>query len=227
LSKADFSEAAVRSQIKRRPPIEQFITREFGESVDNFRVFTGFASDIECINEFKIPHGGNPMRKAMTISSINMDPVTNSPIIILKEIKGKQSLPIWVGLLEATAIASEIEDVKFSRPMTHDLLKNIMDKVDIKVNKIEICDLRDNTYYALIHLTNKGETLSIDSRPSDAIALALRTKAPILVSDEVLKKSKQIETSKESVAADKSEQGKRWQDILEKLKREDFGKHKM
>jgi bifunctional DNase/RNase len=167
------------------------------------------------------------MLKAMTISSINMDPVTNSPIIILKEIKGKQSLPIWVGLLEATAIASEIEDVKFSRPMTHDLLKNIMYKTDIKVNKIEICDLRDNTYYALIYLTNKGETLSIDSRPSDAIALALRTKAPILVSDEVLRKSEQIESSKESMAADKSEQGKRWQDILEKLKREDFGKHKM
>jgi bifunctional DNase/RNase len=111
--------------------------------------------------------------------------------------------------------------------MTHDLLKNIMDKADIKVNKIEICDLRDNTYYALIYLTNKGETLSIDSRPSDAIALALRTKAPILVSDEVLRKSEQIESSKESMAADKSEQGKRWQDILEKLKREDFGKHKM
>jgi bifunctional DNase/RNase len=163
------------------------------------------------------------MLKAMIISSITMDQVTNSPIVILEEIEGKQTLPIWVGLLEATAIASEIEGVGFSRPMTHDLLKDIMDKTDIKVNKIEICDLRDNTYYALIHLTNRGEALSIDSRPSDAIALALRTKAPIFVSDQVLKKSKQIEASKESVAADKSEQGKRWQDILEKLKREDFG----
>jgi bifunctional DNase/RNase len=111
--------------------------------------------------------------------------------------------------------------------MTHDLLKNIIDQADIKINKIEICDLRDNTYYALIHLTNRGRSLSIDSRPSDAIALALRTQAPIFVSDDVLKKSKQIEATKEGVAADKSEQGKRWQDILEKLNPEDFGKYKM
>ena len=167
------------------------------------------------------------MLKAMTISSVNMDPVTNSPIIILKEIEGEQTLPIWVGLLEATAIASEIEGVKFSRPMTHDLLRDIMDKMNVKVNKIEICDLKDNTYYALIHLTSKGELISIDSRPSDAIAIALRTEAPIFVSDEVLKKSKQIEATKESVPTDKSEQGKRWQDILEKLNPEDFGKYKM
>jgi len=167
------------------------------------------------------------MLKAMTISSINMDPVTNSPIIILEEIEGKQTLPIWIGLLEATAIASEIEGVRFSRPMTHDLLKNIMDKTDIKINRIEICDLKDNTYYALIHMTMKDEALSIDSRPSDAIAIALRTKAPIFVSDEVLKKSKQIEATKEGVATDKSEQGKKWQDILEKLNPEDFGKYKM
>lgn len=167
------------------------------------------------------------MLKGMMISSVNMDPVTNSPIIILKEIEGEQTLPIWIGLLEATAIASEMEDVKFSRPMTHDLLKNIMDKTDIKIDKIEICDLKDNTYYALIHMINKGKALTIDSRPSDAIALALRAKAPIFVSDEVLKKSKQIEAAKESVPADKSEQGKRWQDILEKLKPEDFGKYKM
>lgn len=167
------------------------------------------------------------MLKVMTISSVNMDPVTNSPIIILKEIEGEQTLPIWVGLLEATAIASEMEGVRFSRPMTHDLLKNIMDKTDIKIDKIEICDLKDNTYYAIIHLMNRGKALSIDSRPSDAIALALRTEAPIFVSDDVLKKSKQIEAAKESVPADKSEKGKRWQDILEKLKPEDFGKYKM
>ncbi|MEE8300095.1 MAG: bifunctional nuclease family protein [Desulfatiglandales bacterium] len=167
------------------------------------------------------------MLKAMTISSINMDPVTNSPIIILEEIEGKQTLPIWIGLLEATAIASEIEGVRFSRPMTHDLLKNIMDKTDIKINRIEICDLKDNTYYARIHMTMNDETLSIDSRPSDAIAIALRTKAPIFVSDEVLKKSKQIEATKEGEATDKSEQGKKWQDILEKLNPEDFGKYKM
>ncbi len=167
------------------------------------------------------------MLKAMTISSVNMDPVTNSPIIILKEIEGEQTLPIWIGLLEATAIASEIEGVKFSRPMTHDLLKNIMDKTDVKLDRIEICDLKDNTYYALIHITNRNKPLSIDSRPSDAIALAIRADAPIFVSDEVLDKSKEIEANKESVPADKSKEGKKWQDVLEKLEPEDFGKYKM
>jgi len=101
-----------------------------------------------------------------------------------------------------------------------------MDKTDIKVNKIEISDLRDNTYFALIHLTSGGKALSIDSRPSDAIALALRTQAPIFVSDEVLKKSKQIEATSEEVPTGKSEKGKKWQDVLEKLKPDDFGKYK-
>ncbi len=167
------------------------------------------------------------MLKAVTISSLNMDPVTNSPIVILKEIEGEQTLPIWIGLLEATAIASEIEGVTFSRPMTHDLLKNILDKTDTKVKRIEICDLKDNTYYAIIHVMSKGKALSIDSRPSDALAIALRTRAPIFVSDEVLEKSKQIEASAEGVPEDKTEKGKKWQDVLEKLGPEDFGKYKM
>lgn len=167
------------------------------------------------------------MLKPVTISSLNMDPVTNSPIVILKEIEGEQTLPIWIGLLEATAIASEIEGVTFSRPMTHDLLKNILDKTDTKVKRIEICDLKDNTYYAIIHVTSKGKALSIDSRPSDALAIALRTRAPIFVSDEVLEKSKQIEASAEGVPEDKTEKGKKWQDVLEKLGPEDFGKYKV
>ena len=167
------------------------------------------------------------MLKPVTISSLNMDPVTNSPIVILKEIEGEQTLPIWIGLLEATAIASEIEGVTFSRPLTHDLLKNILDKTDTKVKRIEICDLKDNTYYAIIHVTSKGKALSIDSRPSDALAIALRTRAPIFVSDEVLEKSKQIEASAEGVPEDKTEKGKKWQDVLEKLGPEDFGKYKM
>jgi len=162
----------------------------------------------------------------MTISSFKMDPVANSPINILKEIEGEQTLPIWIGLLEATAIASEIEGVRFSRPMTHDILKNIMDKTHIKVNKIEISDLKDNTYFALIHLTSGGKALSIDSRPSDAIAIALRAQAPIFVSDEVLRKSKQIEATSEEVPAAKSEKEKGWQNILEKLQLNDFGKYK-
>jgi hypothetical protein len=145
--------------------------------------------------------------------------------VILKETHGERTLPIWIGLLEATAIASELEGIKFSRPMTHDLLKSIMDMIDVEVNKIEVCDLKNNTYYALIHLTHGKKEISIDARPSDALALSLRMKAPIFVAEEVISKSKQIDLTAE--AEDTSEQGKKWQDILEKLNPEDFGKYKM
>jgi hypothetical protein len=167
------------------------------------------------------------MLKAVIIFSINMDPIRKIPFIILKEVGGEQTLPIWIGLLEATAIASQIAGVKSSRPMTHDLLKNIIDKADVKVNRIEICDLRDNTYYATIHLTHRGKTIAIDSRPSDAIALALRTQAPIFVADEVLEKSMRVEAASEAAPEDKSEKRKKWQDILEQLKPEDFSKYKI
>jgi len=161
----------------------------------------------------------------MVISGLTVDPLTNSPIVILKEVDGERTLPIWIGLLEATAIASELEGIKFSRPMTHDLLKNIMAMIDIKVNKVEVCDLKNNTYYALIYIDHKGKEISIDARPSDALALSLRVDAPIFVADEVINKSAQIDLKME--AEDKSEQGKKWQEILEKLNPEDFGKYKM
>jgi bifunctional DNase/RNase len=115
----------------------------------------------------------------MVIAGLTVDPLTNSPIVILKEIGGERTLPIWIGLLEATAIASELEGIKFSRPMTHDLLKNIMSLMDVKVNKIEVSDLKNNTYFALIYLDHKGKEISIDARPSDALALSLRMGAPI------------------------------------------------
>lgn len=165
------------------------------------------------------------MFKPMIISGLTVDPLTNSPIVILKEIDGERTLPIWIGLLEATAIASELEGIKFSRPMTHDLLKDIMETVDLKVNKIEICDLKNNTYYALIYLIHGGKEISIDARPSDALALSLRMGAPIFVAEEVIEKSSQIDLKAEP--EDKTEQGKKWQDILEKLNPEDFGKYKM
>jgi len=123
--------------------------------------------------------------------------------------------------LEATAIASELEGIKFSRPMTHDLLKNIMSLIDAKVKKVEVCDLKNNTYYALIYINHKGKEISIDARPSDALALSLRVDAPIFVAEEVINKSTQIDLKAEP--EDKSEQGKKWQDILEKLNPEDFG----
>ena len=165
------------------------------------------------------------MLTSMVISGLTVDPLTNSPIVILKEVDGERTLPIWIGLLEATAIASELEGIKFSRPMTHDLLKNIMAMIDIKVNKVEVCDLKNNTYYALIYIDHKGKEISIDARPSDALALSLRVDAPIFVADEVINKSAQIDLKAE--AEDKSEQGKKWQEILEKLNAEDFGKYKM
>lgn len=165
------------------------------------------------------------MYRPMSISGLTVDPLTNSPIVILKEIDGDQTLPIWIGLLEATAIASELEGVKFSRPMTHDLLKNIMELIDLKVSKIEVCDLKNNTYYALIHFQLGERELSIDARPSDALALSLRVNAPIFVSEEVINQSSRIDLKAEP--EDKSEQGKKWQEILERLSPEDFGKYKM
>ncbi|MCJ7593261.1 MAG: bifunctional nuclease family protein [Desulfobacterales bacterium] len=165
------------------------------------------------------------MLTSMAISGLTVDPLTNSPIVILKEVDGERTLPIWIGLLEATAIASELEGIKFSRPMTHDLLKNIMALIDVKVNKVEVCDLKNNTYYALIYINHKGKEISIDARPSDALALSLRVDAPIFVADEVINKSAQIDLKAEP--EDKSEQGRKWQEILEKLNAEDFGKYKM
>lgn len=165
------------------------------------------------------------MLRPMTISAIAVDSLTKSPVVILKEVGGERTLPIWIGLLEANAIASELEGVKFPRPMTHDLLKNVMESTDVKVNKVEVCDLKDNTYFALIHITHNGKEISIDARPSDALALSLRVNAPIFVAEEVISKSTQIDL--EAEPEDKSEQGKKWQEILEKLDPEDFGKYKM
>jgi bifunctional DNase/RNase len=157
----------------------------------------------------------------MVISKLAVDSLTKSPIVILKEIDGERSLPIWIGMLEANAIASELEGIKFSRPMTHDLLKNVLDLMDAEVTRVEVSDLKNNTYYALIHLTHNGKEISIDARPSDALALSLRFEAPIFVADKVLKKSMQIDLKGEP--EDKSDQGKKWQKILEKMDPEDFG----
>ena len=161
------------------------------------------------------------MLRPMTISAIAVDSLTKSPVVILKEVGGERTLPIWIGLLEANAIASELEGVKFPRPMTHDLLKNVMESTDVKVNKVEVCDLKDNTYFALIHIIHNGKEISIDARPSDALALSLRVNAPIFVAEEVISKSTQIDL--EAEPEDKSEQGKKWQEILEKMNPKDFG----
>jgi len=163
--------------------------------------------------------------KAMTIEmkikGLMIDPITNMPIVILKDAKGKKILPIWVGLFEANSIALEIEKVSTPRPMTHDLLKEIITRVDGKVEKIVVTELKDNTYYALIHVQFKNETLTIDSRPSDAIALALRTQAPIFVSQDVIEKAKTADFVKDP---SESERLKKW---FENLDPEELNKFKM
>jgi uncharacterized protein len=165
------------------------------------------------------------MFREMTVSGLTIDPFTNSPIMILKDVASDKAVPIWIGLLEATAIASELENIKFSRPMTHDLLKNIMELMETQVSKVEVCDLRDNTYFALIYLSRGDSEMTIDARPSDAIAIALRTKAPIFVAEVVIQKARRVDLSaKEAITSDDA---KKWTEILESLDPEDFGKYKM
>jgi len=165
------------------------------------------------------------MFKKMKVFGLAIDPFTNSPIMILKDVDGEKSVPIWIGMLEATAIASELEKINFSRPMTHDLLKNIIQQLNAEVIRVEVCDLKDNTFYALIYLHVNDKEFAIDARPSDAIALALRTESPIFVAEEVIKRSKSVEMGhKEEI---KTEESKKWTEILEKLSPEDFGKYKM
>jgi len=167
------------------------------------------------------------MKRRMKVAGLTIDPFSNSPIMVLKDETTDESLPIWIGILEATAIASELEDIKFSRPMTHDLLKNILVSAGAKVGKVEVIDLKDNTFYALIHLTQGDKTQAIDARPSDAIALALRFGAPIFVEEKVIELSKSNVEAQAGRPEVESEEGKKWADILENLKPEDFGKFKM
>jgi bifunctional DNase/RNase len=166
------------------------------------------------------------MMKEMKLSRLILDPVTNTPIIILKDVEDKIALPIWIGLLEASAIAMEIEKVSLPRPMTHDLFKNILDTLKVRIAKVEVTDLKENTFYALIHLTVNGATFTIDARPSDAIALALRASSPIYVDEAVIAKLEKANL--ESLTpVDEGEESAKWKDLLEKMSPEDFGKYKM
>jgi bifunctional DNase/RNase len=165
------------------------------------------------------------MLKEMKVAGITVDPFTNTPIVILKDLEEKDVLPIWIGLLEASSIATAIENITTPRPMTHDLLKNILDELGVKIVKIEVNDLKDNTYFALLHLEINKKRLVIDSRPSDAIAIALRTGASIFVDESVIKRAAKIDLSQKGgkVVTDTNE----WEDILENLSSDDFGKYKM
>ena len=161
------------------------------------------------------------MQIEMTLKGLMVDPITNMPIVILRDRDGQKVLPIWVGIFEANAIALQIENIPTPRPMTHDLLRNIIQDLKASVQKIVVCDLQENTFYALIYLSRNGDTMAIDARPSDAIALALRTRAPIFVEDAVIDHAKTVDFSSERADADRLH---KW---LESLDPDDLGKYKM
>jgi uncharacterized protein len=161
------------------------------------------------------------MEVEMKIRGLMMDPVTNMPIVILKDVAGESVLPIWVGIYEANAIALEIEKVTTPRPMTHDLIKNLLTGLDTHVHKVVVSELREDTFYAVIWLERDGRVISVDSRPSDALALALRLDCPIYVEDDVLKTSKLASSASDRVS---SEELRKW---LENLNDEDLGRYKM
>jgi uncharacterized protein len=164
---------------------------------------------------------GFTMEVEMKIRGLMMDPVTNMPIVILKDIGSDTVLPIWVGVYEANAIALEIEKVTTPRPMTHDLIKNVLVGLESQVRKVVVTELRDDTFFAVIWVERDGRIISIDSRPSDALALALRVDCPIFVEDDVLKSSK--------IAANNSERltPEDLRKMLEDLNDEDLGRYKM
>lgn len=168
------------------------------------------------------------MEVEMKVKSLMMDPVTQTPIVILRDPSGKSILPIWVGLFEANAIALKLENVETPRPMTHDLLRAVLDSMQATVKRISITDLKDSTFYATVLLSCNGKEFKVDSRPSDAIALALRADAPIFVSQDVIKKASRPDSEGISTPAlddesrKESDELRRW---LERLQPEDMGKY--
>jgi hypothetical protein len=161
------------------------------------------------------------MEIQMTIKGLMIDPITNMPIIILRDDDGQRLLPIWVGVFEANAIALQIENVQTPRPMTHDLLRNVISDLEAKVERVVVCELKDNTFYATIHLRSGARMVTVDARPSDAIALALRTSSPIYVDEAVIQNARAVESSKDSMDVG------RLQKWLEGLSEDELGKYKM
>lgn len=157
----------------------------------------------------------------MTIKGLTVDPVTNMPIVILHDDQDRRILPIWVGVFEANAIALQIENVHTPRPMTHDLLRNVIQDLQASVERVVVSDVKDNTFFAHIHLDTPSGKVAVDARPSDAIALALRTRSPIWVEESVIDSAKTIDASTAKV------DGERLHQWLESLDPEDLGKYKM
>jgi len=154
----------------------------------------------------------------MKVSGIALDPFTNTPIVILKDSTNERTLPIWIGFMEAGSIAMELEKTPRIRPITHDLVKNLIEKLGFHVSRIEVTDLRDDTFYACMHIKKDNEEYILDARPSDAIAIALRTDSPIFVNEGVLEKSKSIEIDEDKEKLEK---------LLEQMPESTFGKYKM
>ncbi|HZU09824.1 MAG TPA: bifunctional nuclease family protein [Pseudacidobacterium sp.] len=161
------------------------------------------------------------MEIEMKIRGLMVDPSTNAPIVILKDVQGDTVLPIWVGLYEANAIALEVEKATTPRPMTHDLLKNVVQGLNASLQRVVVTELKDDTFYAVLWLEQDGETITIDCRPSDALALALRADCPIYVNEEVLRVAKVIPNPADQAT---QEELRRW---LENLNDEDLGRYKM
>lgn len=161
------------------------------------------------------------MEIEMTIRGLMIDPITNMPIIVLRDSDGQRVLPIWVGVFEANAIALQIENVQTPRPMTHDLLKSVVDGLAATVDRVVVCDLRDNTFYATIYLRAAGALVPVDARPSDAIALALRSSAPIFVEESVIAGAREFDSSRDNMDVARL---RKW---LESLTEDELGKYKM
>lgn len=160
------------------------------------------------------------------VFGLAMDPITNTPIVILKDLEGEKAIPIWIGLFEASAIATQMEGINLARPMTHDLMNEILKVLGVKVVKIVINDLKDNTFFAGIHIMKDGESIAVDARPSDAIAIALRSGAPIFVDEKIIEKSTNIDFGRQAVDLNKYSR-EQLREFLESLSSEDFGKYKM
>ncbi len=158
----------------------------------------------------------------MKVEGLTLEPLTNMPIIILKDLAGDKALPIWVGYFEANAIALEIEKINTPRPMTHDLLNNIISSLQAKVKHILVTDLKDNTFFAEISVVRNGSDMTIDSRPSDAIALALRSKSPIFVEEKVIEAAKSLDLPNPDKLQNQEKQ--QWKDWITSIKPQDFGK---
>ncbi len=162
------------------------------------------------------------MVKEMRVIGITIDPVTQTPIVILRDKENVNTLPIWIGILEANAIAVGLENVKLPRPMTHDLFKNLLDQTGLRLLKVEVTDIKESTYYAVLHLDSGGKAIAIDCRPSDAIAIAIRMEVPIVVRDIVIDKALRADA-----ATPAGGEKDRWTELLERMNPEDYSKYKM